>query len=45
MMCEEFDKFIKKIKIIIHKISASDSLVKHKIVIHLFEKFIIKDEK
>jgi len=45
MMCEKFNRFIKKIKIIIHEISASSSLVKHKIVIHLFEKFITKNEK
>jgi len=45
MMCEEFNKFIKKIRIIIHEILASISLVKHKIVIQLFEKFITKNEK
>jgi len=44
-MCKEFNKFMKKIKIIIHEISASSSLVKHKIVICLFEKFIIKNEE
>jgi len=36
---------MKKIKIIIYEISASSSLVKHKIIIHLFEKFITKSEK
>jgi len=45
MMCEEFNKLMKKTKITVHKISALSSLVKHKIVIHLFEKFIIKNEE
>jgi len=36
---------MKKTRIIIYEISASNSLVKHKIVIYLFEKFIIKSEK
>jgi len=44
-VCEEFNRFMKKIKIIIHEISALSSLMKHKIVIHLFEKFITKSEK
>jgi len=44
-MCEEFNRFMKKTKITVHEISASSSLVRHKIVIHLFEKFIIKNEK
>ncbi len=45
MTCEKFNKLIKKTKIIIHEISASSSLVEHKIIIYLFEKFITKDEK
>jgi len=44
-MYEEFNKLMKEIKIIIHEIFISDSLVRHKIVIHLFEKFIIKNKK
>jgi len=45
MMCEEFDKLIKKMRIIIHEISASNSLVRHKIIIHLFEEYITKNEE
>jgi len=44
-MCEKFNKLMKKVQIIIYKISASDSLVRHKIVICLFKKFITKNEK
>jgi len=44
-VCEEFNKFMKKTRITIHKISASSSVMRYKIVIHLFEKFIIKDEE
>jgi len=36
---------MKKTRIIIYEISALDSLVKHKIIICLFERFIIKNEK
>ncbi len=36
---------MKKIKIIIHEISALSSLVEHKIVICLFERFITKNEE
>jgi len=42
---KEFNKFMKKTKITVHRISASSSLVEHKIIIHLFEKFITKNEK
>jgi len=45
MMNEEFNRLMKKTRIIIYEISASSLLVRHKIVIHLFEKFIIKSEK
>jgi len=45
MMCKKFNKFMKKTWIIIQEISASNSLVRHKIVIHLSEKFITKNEK
>jgi len=45
MMCKEFNELIKKTKITVHEISTSSSLVKHKIVICLFEKFITKSEK
>jgi len=45
MMCEEFNKLIKKIRIIIHRISALSSLVEHKIVICLFEKFITRSKE
>jgi len=45
MMCKEFDKLMKKIRITVYEISASNSLVEHKIIIHLFEKFITKNEK
>jgi len=45
IVCEKFNKLMKKIQITIHEISTSSSLVKHKIIIHLFEKFIIKNEK
>jgi len=45
MMCKEFNKLMKKIKITVHKISALSSLMRHKIIICLFEKFITKDEK
>jgi len=45
MVCKEFNRLMKKIKIIIYEILASNSLVRHKIVICLFEKFIIRDEK
>jgi len=44
-VCKEFNRLIKKIRITVYKISALSSLVKHKIVICLFEKFIIKDEE
>jgi len=44
-MCKEFNKLIKKIKTTVHEISALSLLVRHKIVIHLFEEFITKDEK
>jgi len=36
---------MKKAQITIQEISASTSLVRHKIVIHLFEKFITKNKK
>jgi len=45
MMCEEFDKLIKEIKITVHRISTLNSLMKHKIIICLSEKFITKNEK
>jgi len=45
MMCEKFNKLIRETQIMIHKISVLSSLVRHKIVIHLFEKFITKNEK
>jgi len=45
MMYEEFNELMKKTKITVYEMSASSSLVKHKIVICLFEKFIIKNEK
>jgi len=40
-VCKEFNKFMKKTKTTVQK----SSLVKHKIVICLFEKFITKSEK
>ena len=43
--CKEFNKLMKKTRITVHETAALSSLVKHKIVIHLFEKFIIKSEK
>jgi len=45
MMCKEFNKLMKKIKIIIHEVSALSSLIEHKIVIYLFEKFITRNEE
>ena len=46
MMCKEFDKFIKKIKTAVCDTSALSSLImRHKIVIYLFEKYITKNEK
>jgi len=36
---------MKKVEITVHKISALSSLMKHKIIIHLFERFITKNEK
>jgi len=45
MMCKKFNKLMKKTKITVYEISASNSLVKHKIVICLFERFIIKNEE
>jgi len=44
-VCEKFNKLMKKIRIIIHEISASSSLVRHKIVICLLRKFITKSEE
>jgi len=44
-MCEEFNKLIKNAKITIYNISASSSSVEHKIIIHLSEKFITKNEE
>jgi len=44
-VCKEFDKLMKKTRIIIHEISASSSLIEHKIIIYLLEKFITKSEK
>jgi len=44
-MCKEFDKLIKKTWITVYEIFTLNSLVKHKITIHLFEKFITKNEK
>jgi len=45
MMYKEFNRLMKKIKIIIHETSVLDSLVKHKIIIYLLEKFITKSEE
>jgi len=45
MMCKEFDELMKKTRITVHEISALSSLVRHKIVIHLFERFITKSEE
>jgi len=45
MMYKEFNKFMKKTRITIHEISALSSLVRHKIIICLLRKFIIKSEK
>jgi len=44
-MYKEFNKLIKKTKTTIYEISASNSLVRHKIIIYLFEKFITKNEE
>ncbi len=45
IMCKEFDKLMKKTKITVHEISTLSSLMRHKIVICLFEEFITKNEK
>jgi len=46
MMCEKFNKLMRKTKTVIHDTSAlNSSIMKYKIVIHLFEKYIIKNEK
>ncbi len=45
-MCKKFDKLMKNVRTMIHNTSASKSLtIKHKIVIHLFVKYIIKNEE
>ena len=44
-VCKEFNKLMKKTKITIHEISTLNSLMRHKIIIHLSEKFITKDEE
>jgi len=44
-VCEEFNRLMKKIRIIIYEISALSLLVRHKIIIYLFERFIIKNEE
>ena len=44
-MCKEFNKFMKKTKITVYDISALNSLIKHKIIICLSEKYITKNEK
>jgi len=46
MMCKKFDKLIKKIKTAVYNTSALSSMIReHKIVIYLFEKYIIKNEE
>jgi len=45
MMYKEFNELMKKIRIIICEISASNSLVRHKIIIHLLREFITKNEE
>jgi len=45
IVCEEFDKLIKNIKITIYNTSASSSSIEHKIMICLFEEFITKSEE
>jgi len=45
MMYKEFNRLIKKTKITVYEISVLNLLVEHKIVIHLLERFIIRDEE
>jgi len=44
-VCKKFNKLMKKTQITIYKISASNSLMKHKIIICLSERFITKSEE
>ncbi len=45
MMYKKFNELMKKTKIMFHRISALSSLVRHKIIICLFEEFITKNKK
>jgi len=45
-MYEKFNKLIKEVKTAVYNTSALSSLImKHKIVIYLFERYITKSEK